>query len=301
MKSITSKPGCYFGLVLAMGCVFLMGLFLHHFFAPDLNEKNPGEYSTVIKTQFLDEGFNQRLKFERLGHELAKSGEYEQAVAAYKSAINPNFIKYKWEQSTAKGNLLDLYQLLGEYDKGLEILNWYKNAQLNNQVESRFYNYRYPELIARKKYDETGDVEYIYKYLKWLKEVYGQFLPPAGFDPVFLSRAYLMMDYVGGYDEGVVFVNETIRWLENNNDDIGAMVNPPTTVAAADKCMVENHIRPGKVHPRWDLCRHLREFLVVKEAFEESKAGMPKICGDGGKTCIGRATHAIIQSDYFPW
>lgn len=127
-----------------------------------------------------------------------------------------------------------------------------------------FYKTTEPELQAVIAASEQRSKLPIYKHIDWLWKEYGLSLPPNKVRGGAASDIIRLYDYLEDYNEGIKFVDKALKY------------------------------QGLKEKPR-------AEFLKIRRAFEESEAGMPKICGDGGKTCIGRATHALIQSDYFPW
>lgn len=71
----------------------------------------------------------------------------------------------------------------------------------------------------------------------------------------------MLYDTIGDYDAGIAFIDEILAYFR--------------TGKAGDP-------KPGWVDA---------EYMKVREAFEQDKAQGTK----------GRATKALIQSDYFPW
>jgi tetratricopeptide (TPR) repeat protein len=102
----------------------------------------------------------------------------------------------------------------------------------------------------------------IYGYIDRLKEKYSERLPPRGYWAYLEIPAILRLyDTIGDNDAGIKFIDEILAYFR--------------TGKAGDP-------KPGKVDA---------EYMKIREAFEKDKS-------EGTK---GRATKALIQSDYFPW
>ena len=93
---------------------------------------------------------------------------------------------------------------------------------------------------------------------------------------MYVSNILRLRDTIGDYDAGIKFVDECINYFKK---------------ADIEKSGV---YKPGRVD---------NEFVKIREAFEQDKAEGKKGCvgKKPGEVCMGRATKAIIQSDYFPW
>jgi hypothetical protein len=59
----------------------------------------------------------------------------------------------------------------------------------------------------------------------------------------------------------------------------------------------------NKRQAEWHDYKFAYEYLKIREAFEQDKSEGRKSCvgAKTGEVCMGRATKALIQSDYFPW
>lgn len=119
------------------------------------------------------------------------------------------------------------------------------------------------ELNALKQYASTGNPQYVRDHAQWLRETYKKALPPNGYGStnIEISTILRLYDTIGDHDAGIAFIDEILAYFR--------------TGKAGDP-------KPGRVDA---------EYLKVRKAFELDKA-------EGKK---GRATRALIESDYFPW
>ncbi len=109
------------------------------------------------------------------------------------------------------------------------------------------------------KWESSGDTKAIYGYIQYIQQKYGHRLPPKEADILIFSDIAELYDLIGDYDTGIVWAASFKKTTKDKRDE--------------------------------------QEYQNVIKAFEESKQDMPKICGDEGRTCVGRATAYIIQSD----
>ncbi len=162
----------------------------------------------------------------------------------------------------------------GKYEEALMRNQWYFNQNLFRNVRIEYPVKPKPikkstvidtrvdyeiKLRALKEWKQTGNIKLLYDYIDYMQSKYLYWLPPKHALTTKYSDIAELYDLMGDYDAG-------IAWTESFKK------------ATKDK-------------------RYKEEYKNVINAFEESKRGLPKICGDGGKTCVGRATAYIIQSD----
>ena len=120
------------------------------------------------------------------------------------------------------------------------------------------------ELEALQKSTEINTKQPVYEYIDHLRQKYQDSLPPKAynaFSSIAIGQILRLYDTIGDYDAGIAFIDEILAYFR--------------TGKAGDP-------KPGKVDA---------EYMKVREAFLQDKA-------EGTK---GRATQALIQSDYFPW
>jgi len=142
-----------------------------------------------------------------------------------------------------------------------EALNEINNSSLEFNPDFKL------ELEALLQAQETKSNESIYKYIDSLKEKYKDSLPPVAyntFSSIPISTILRLYDTIGDSDGGIAYIDMCIDFFKQQ--DIKKY----------------GKYKPGNAD---------EEFLKVREAFEKDKA-------EGKK---GRATRALIQSDYFPW
>lgn len=197
------------------------------------------------------------------GDAFMDEGEYDQAESTYQLALDPRYIESDMDRFQAKASLLGLYRISGEYDKAMEIVEWY----LNRNPDSKKANVQRSEIEALKTYQATGQVDQVHAYIEELKETNKNILPPKGW--VFGSATYIstilrLYDTIGDHDSGIAYIDMCMEYFK--------------------KVDIEKYgeYKPGHAD---------EEFMRIREAFEQDKQ-------DGTK---GRATKGLIQSDYFPW
>lgn len=127
-----------------------------------------------------------------------------------------------------------------------------------------------------------------------MREKHKNEFPPLGYDSgsgVYQIATILRLyDTIGDHDAGIKFIDEILTFLRGRKKDRGEaydLYDRIKTVEQATSCM---KVGP-KDNPDWHGCKFLKEYFLVREAFEKDKAESTK----------GRATKALIQSDYFPW
>jgi len=88
---------------------------------------------------------------------------------------------------------------------------------------------------------------------------------------------------------------------ENRNED-STIYDRIKTSRQAEEC-ADLDKKPKDRDPEWRACKLIGEYLKVREAFEQDKAAGFKGCANQkpGEVCMGHATKALIDSDYFPW
>lgn len=198
---------------------------------------------------------------------LKKQGLYERALEKYREAILPKMLTFEWQASTARGAIIEIYCLQGRYDEALEDMKWFVAG--NSEKFTPWLN----EIKALAEYQASGDAKMVYDHISWLKETKKKFSPPAYADDQTVSTILRLYNTIGAHDAGIKFIDEILAYFR--------------TGKAGDP-------KPGKVDA---------EYMKVREAFERDKRDGFKGCAGSlpGQVCMGKATKALIQSDYFPW
>ena len=221
-------------------------------------------------------------QLEREGRALVRQGLYTKAEQKFIEADDPKYWLHKGRPNgMARGWLRDVYGMQGKYEVIL------KNLALENpKIGLTIISGYQPRLDEKVKYealikyrDELRE-EPIREVIKVLKTQYLKLLPPQDYDSIAslrpISTILRLYNTIGDHDAGIAYIDECMAYFKQQ--DIKKY----------------GEYRPGKAD---------REYLKVREAFEQDKAEGFKGCAGKkpGEVCMGRATKAIIQSDYFPW
>lgn len=223
-----------------------------------------------------DEGTRKILRRVALrdeGRALERKGLFEEAIAKYKEAMHPSLLNRESDAFVSKGALIDVYAKIRKYELALELAE----ERLRWKPESPHFQDSQRELEALIKARDTGSNEPIYEHIAYLRKKWKKFLPPKTSDSIQASTIIRLYDYIGDYDAGIAFVDGALAYIESyDRKKFGGL----RSFNSAHKA-----------------------YLKVKEAFERDKAEGRESCtaAKPGEVCMGRATKALIQSDYFPW
>jgi hypothetical protein len=160
----------------------------------------------------------------------------------------------------------------GKYEEALDrindVLKKHPNVQEGNWHEQKL------ELEALIKARNANLAQPIYEHVRYLLDKHKEILPPQNCvgpcDSIF-STIVRLYDHMGDYDAGMKFTDEFLQFYKK--------IGPG------------NPYQPGN------------QYFQVKWAFEQEKQEGWKGCvnAKAGEVCMGRATKALIQSDYFSW
>jgi tetratricopeptide (TPR) repeat protein len=231
-------------------------------------------------------GMSRRLELE--GKALFRAGKFDEAMKKFDEANDPKFYLYPGHSNGYAGAYIrEIYFTRGEYEKALEGLNQSlelgyikKMLKVENEMGAHHLVEEKREYESLIQMRESASSEPIYKYIEHLKADYKQYIPPVayqfGIGTTIITTILRLYDTIADYDAGIAYVNEMMAFFEKQD--------------------VEKYgqYKPGKVD---------QEYLKVREGFEQDKAEGRKSCINAkpGEACVGRATKALIQSDYFPW
>ena len=248
---------------------------IHLFHSPCLfAEENKKSKISIEATQNDNEDLKKiwrRNQIENEARLLVKQERYEEAISKFREATNPSILNHDYEASTARGLIRDLLVLQGNFDQALSEFRYVINRNPNKEdwIDEKM------EIEALIKARDTGSKEPIYQHIRYLKEKYKKYLPPLGyrgdFSPIVTTPIIRLYDYIGDYGGGITFVDEILKYFASGK------AGDPNKKGKADYA-----------------------YQAVREAFEEEKREGFKGCL-GKSSCVGRATKALIQSDYFPW
>lgn len=213
-------------------------------------------------------------KILRAGDHLAESGRYEEAVTKYKEALAEDLtagFPAVLSEGSARSSIIRVLRVQGKYEEAMRDLQWHFDHSTvpggGQLVDERF------ELEARIKARDMKSPEPIYQHIEYLKNKYKSQLPPSGgnYSGILASIIIRLFDFVGDQEHGIAFVEGFLQLYKNRG--------------------------PGNPY------QPANPYFQIKQAFEQDKDEGFKGCLDAkpGEACMGRATKALIQSDYFSW
>ncbi len=206
------------------------------------------------------------------GRQLVKQGQYEEGLREFYEALDPIYIKYDQDRMTPTAYIVRTLILLGDYEKALKEWQWFVDGNKRND-EAKV---KAKQILALKKFRATGDASIVQKYLKFYMKKKSKSLPPSfewGAGPSEVATVLRLYNAIGDHDAGIKLINDILAFFR--------------TGKAGDP-------KPGKSDAA---------YINVREAFEQDKRDGFKGCAHSppGQVCMGKATKALIQSDYFPW
>lgn len=243
----------------------------------------------VVVVSFVAMGCNQgqeikkikaRNALQRQAKRSAKAGDLDKAVKLYKQALKPEFINSEHEKSTAMGALREIYKVEKKYSDALDAIHWFFiNSATGKPTPSALDEEL--EINALIQYQLTNSPASIHAHIEYIKESNKDYLPPIHYSSVgtttTTSDILRLYDTIGDYDAGIAFADEILKYWEKKSG--------------------QNLHLPGNKN----------QYFLIRQAFEREKANGGPTCGKWGAKdangvyCIGDATQALIQSDYFPW
>lgn len=218
-----------------------------------------------------------RNAIERKADALAESGRLDEALALYQEAIKPQYINQRHEKSTAIGAMQDIYVWKGDYDKALEMINWFVDVPGREPTLVALEKKR--EIEALQNYQKTGDPAMILQHIQDIHVNYKAQLPPAGYginSETPISVLIRLYNTIGEHNLPIKLIDDCLEYFKQQDIKKYGEHRPGDGTAA---------------------------YLKVREALERDKAEGFKGCAGKkpGEVCMGYATKALIESDYFPW
>ncbi len=249
-----------------------------------------------------------RNQLEEQGISLAEAGKYHEAELAFKMAPSPQLIEAEDQKGFAKAWLIRVLKIQGRYEEALNEGLWFVEQSEFNSRKYGFKNadaeLQIKEILALKKYQETGDSSEVNNYLKEYMNEKRKLLPPTfewGLGSVECSTIIRLYHSIGDLDAGVRFSESMIAHLYQNIDADGASVNPVQT--SREALDLSAHHKKDKNDSLSRFYELLSDFLRIREGFESDKAeGFTGCAGKiPGEECVGNAMRALIKSEYLPW
>jgi len=201
------------------------------------------------------------------GRQLEKQGLYEKAMIKYKAMIDPSLLNFDYDAGMGRGSIMNVYIKQGQFEQALQELQWFLERNPKKYEDGRL------ELLALIKSRDAYFPKPIYEYIDYLKGKYKNQLPPkvGAYSDIIATIIIRLYDYIGDADQGIQFVDGFLRFYAKRG--------------------------PGNPY------QPANPYFQIKQAFEQDKAEGFKGCFDAkpGDACMGRATKALIQSNYFSW
>lgn len=212
-------------------------------------------------------------KLEDEGRDLLRRGDYAEAMRRFQQANAPELQLSGYQDTVAEALIRETYQLQGEYEKAVNVLEPLLRGNPNqwNWKDEKL------ELEALIEARDTNLKEPLLRFIKLMKEKHEADLPPRKYTVAvteFIDSAIIRSyDQMGDYDGGISYVDGILNYFKERDLK-----------------------KYGKL--KWGKADDA--YLQVKLAFEQDKKeGKTGCMGKPG--CVGRATKALVQSDYFPW
>jgi len=265
-------------LILTIGA-FILIIFLiiddreKHLGAQQTSESKAGfsvnigaSQTTLIPNDSRSKKIFARSAVESKARELEKAGDLDAAMKLYKEASDPSMLNFDYDAGVAVGGIERIYQKKGEFDLALQELQWHLSRNPSKYEDQRL------ELEALIKAREERSVQPIYAHIEYLKKKHKKTMPPRSipWEVVTVSMIRLY-NYIGDHDAGIRFMDDFLKYYK--------------------KLGPGNPYQPGNPH------------FQVREGFMKDKAEGFKGCLDSppGVVCMGHATRALVDSDYFAW
>jgi len=184
-----------------------------------------------------------RNSYEHEGLQLAKQGQYEEAIAKFELAADSSLIVQEHEKGLAIGSIVRCYQRQNKFEEALKAYQWFigQNKINDAAIEGE------KELLSLLKAQGTKDNKPIYEYISYMKNKYAKYIPPNGYivgeTGILVDKLIHLYDYMCDYDPGIAFMDEMIKYHTQHPD--------------------KNH--------RSAHAKDVKEYIRVKEAWELDK------------------------------
>lgn len=226
----------------------------------------------------------QENELEHEGRALEKIGDFDGAAKKYMEASRVAILIYGSNKGRPLAFLAEVYEKQGKYEKALPIVE----SLLEFHPDQENYKDWVEELMSLVRYQKTGNKEEVINYIHQYQKKYQSALPPIGTNmgtPDYLNRIFALYDMAGAPDDGISCVDGVLDYIYKTSPKISRTSKSDVAMDKINSLQHEGNNAEAYSY------RVLREFLLVREAFELDKK-------DGTK---GRAIKALIESEYFPW
>lgn len=215
-------------------------------------------------------------QIENEGYRLAEAEAYDAAIAKYHEALAPQFILQERDKCHPLAGIMNVHRLQGKFDEAFQESQWFLKINPNKEE----YKDNQLELKALADAQSEKSNQPVFVYIQYLRDKYKNLFPPIKYDgnyvPILASKIIFCYGWIGDADGGIAFIDQILKYFEQKDLK-----------------------KYGKA--RWG--RGDNAYYMIKLGFEQDKKEGFKGCLDAkpGEVCMGRATQALIQSDYFPW
>jgi len=194
--------------------------------------------------------------------------ELSKAIETAKQAQGADYITDEEDRSGPLFFELITAVYKGDYELALKAANELHRIAIIAVPHADGWLEQKKKIEALLEFQKTGNKQLIYDWIASQKKKYAHWLPPTNpkktvWDSFLMVEFVALYDLLGDYDLALAEIAPFLKlYREVGSGETGALEN------------------------------------LIK-ALQESKSGMPKICIEDGKVCLGRATAYIIKSKSF--
>lgn len=152
------------------------------------------------------------------GDLLAHQGRYEEAIAKFNRAMDPDCINNERDKAAPQLRIIIAHKRQGKFQIALqEHTEWrYAKYSKHDAIANE-----QAELLALVKAQEIKDKKPIEDHIRYLRHKYEKQLPPnkyyAGFSDPIIDDLIHLYDYTQDYDSGIAFMNELINYFTKSD------------------------------------------------------------------------------------
>ncbi len=234
-------------ILVILAAVSSAGLGLTSIFALKEKEAPPSKSLTVIAgapegmTSFpAHDDINRIVMRNKLEDQawylVKKEGKYEEAIAKFKEALNPQYINNEAEKSHPLGGIMKVHKMQGKYEEALKDLQWFLKA---NPKKELYWDWK-RELEALIDYQKTGNPEPVRRHIEYLKNKWPELTKTKGeewrkamVDGQCGTTIIRLYDTIGDYENGITYLNEFLEALKKEKGNHQKAINEYTAIRQA--------------------------------------------------------------------
>ncbi|MSR77658.1 MAG: hypothetical protein EXS63_05470 [Candidatus Omnitrophica bacterium] len=204
--------------------------------------------SNLVCPMDFDPALVQSVRLVHEAQDLEVQGNYDAALKKYNAALDPKLNKYRWEEASARGGIVNLYIKMSQYDKALQAMDWF----LEDNREPTAALEQIKGIKALKQYQDSGNPEPVSEHIMLLKEEYKKILPPQNW--IVASDTYIftilrLYDKIGDYDSAMAYIDMCMEYFKKQD------------------IQKYGKYKPGKAD---------QQYLTIQEGFKKDKAAHTK-------------------------